>query len=187
MPLELVGTRLAETFVVATIALVFDTESGSTNRVAKMIAGAFPDGAVDLFSAAQLNADTLAPYSALVFGSPSMQHGRLADNWQFFVESDGIDLTGKTVALFGLGDQVGYPREFVDGLGVLYERVKELGATVVGSWPTEGYTFKSSRAMVDGQFVGLVIDEDNQADLTKPRIDAWVAAVRGPLASTGSP
>lgn len=159
------------------IGLIFDTETGNTNRVGVLISRAFPAGTVDVFSAAQLNAKLLANYSALILGTPSMDRGALADNWQLFVESDGLDFKGKTVALFGLGDQRNYPREFADGLFNLYQRVVELGATVVGFWPTTGYEYKASKADVGGQFVGLVIDQDNQPELTKTRIETWVKLV----------
>ena len=47
-----------------------------------------------------------------------------------------------------------------------------------GGTSTEGYTFESSRALRDGQFVGLVIDQENQARLTKSRIKDWVTDIR---------
>jgi flavodoxin I len=170
-----------------TIALIFDTEGGNTNRVAVLIARHFPKGTVDVYSAAQLNAALIARYTALIVGSPSMDGGALADNWQQFVEGAGagLDFTGKKVALFALGDQVGYPDAFVDGLGVLYETLLRVGATIVGTWPTEGYRYRHSRAEVDGQFVGLVIDQENQPELTDDRIARWTRALI-PVLSAGA-
>jgi hypothetical protein len=52
------------------------------------------------------------------------------------------------------------------------------GAEIVGGWPTEGYTFEQSAAVVDGRFVGLVIDQRTQGLLTEARLDAWVDQVR---------
>ena len=37
---------------------------------------------------------------------------------------DDLDLSGKKVAVFGLGDQEAYPDTFVDGLGILANKVK---------------------------------------------------------------
>ena len=93
-----------------------------------------------------------------------------------------MDLSGKTVALFGLGDAYGYSGEFVNALGTLYRKVVERGATVVGAWPTDGYDFEESNAVVDDQFVGLVIDEDNEADLSDDRVARWADSIRSALA-----
>ena len=51
-----------------------------------------------------------------------------------------MDFNGKTIALFGLGDQEGYGHEFVDGLGILFEKFEDLGASFIGEWPTDGYS-----------------------------------------------
>ena len=89
----------------------------------------------------------------------------------------GVDLSGKTVALLGLGDQSRYPERFASGLRDLYDFVISKGAAVVGQWPTEGYEFEQSRAVVDGQFVGLVLDLSNQSQLTEARLDAWLMQI----------
>ena len=48
------------------------------------------------------------------------------------------------------------------------------GATIVGYWPTEGYHFESSKALIDEKtFVGLCIDEDRQPELSSERVEKW--------------
>ena len=42
--------------------------------------------------------------------------------------------------------------------------------------------FEESTAVVDGQFVGLVIDEDNEADLSDDRVARWADTSRSALA-----
>ena len=64
----------------------------------------------------------------------------------------------------------------------LYQAVKKAGAKVVGSVAADDYTYEDSEAVEDGQFVGLALDEVNEADRTDGRIDAWVAAVKPALA-----
>jgi flavodoxin I len=76
-----------------------------------------------------------------------------------------------------LGDQDKYPDEFVDAMGILYEFFKARGANVVGAWPADDYDFISSKALVDGQFVGLVLDQENQKALTETRLDAWLKQI----------
>ncbi|HAG84604.1 MAG TPA: hypothetical protein DCL61_26490, partial [Cyanobacteria bacterium UBA12227] len=78
----------------------------------------------------------------------------------------------------GVGDQVGYPDTFQDAMGILEEKISELGGQTVGYWPTNGYEFNESKAIRDGNFVGLALDEDNQSDLTEERIEAWVAQLK---------
>ena len=92
---------------------------------------------------------------------------------------DDLDLSGKKVAVFGLGDQEAYPDTFVDGLGILANKVKERGGQLVGSWPLEGYEFNASLAVESDRFVGLVIDVDNQDDLTEERVKTWVNQIKG--------
>ena len=47
---------------------------------------------------------------------------------------------GKKVAIFGLGDQIRYPENFADGIGLLAEVFEEDEATLVGFTSSEGYT-----------------------------------------------
>lgn len=90
-----------------------------------------------------------------------------------------LDLSGKTVALFGLGDQDGYDDTFVDAMGILYEKSLALGANVIGAFDIDSdYDYESSAAVVDGKFVGLAIDEDNQEELSDKRISLWVSQIK---------
>ena len=56
----------------------------------------------------------------------------------------------------------------------LYEQFEHCNATLIGEWTTDGYDFKTSKAVVDEQFVGLVLDQENQKDLTADRLNAWL-------------
>lgn len=66
----------------------------------------------------------------------------------------------------------------MDALGILEEKISELGGATVGYWSTDGYDFSESRAVQNGKFVGLAIDEDNQPELTEKRIKAWAAQLK---------
>jgi flavodoxin II len=79
------------------------------------------------------------------------------------------------VALFGLGDQDGYPEWFQDALGYLARAVAARGARLVGLWPAAGYRFSQSRALTDdgSHFLGLALDEVSEFDLSEARIRAW--------------
>ena len=63
-------------------------------------------------------------------------------------------------------------------MGTVRNIIEPHGATIVGYWPTEGYTFEVSQALVDDStFVGLCIDEDRQPELTAQRVEKWVKQV----------
>tara|TARA_B100001758_G_scaffold57463_1_gene47522 strand:- start:205 stop:387 length:183 start_codon:yes stop_codon:yes gene_type:complete len=51
----------------------------------------------------------------------------------------------------------------------------EAGAQMCGTTSTDGYDFTDSRSVVDGQFLGLPIDEVNEAELTDTRVEKWCA------------
>ena len=172
----------------AKIGLYFGTDTGKTRKVAKMIGKKLQDEEL-LGKPVNVNratAEELAAYDFLILGTPTLGEGLLpglsadceSESWEEFLPNcDEIDFTGKTVAIFGLGDQVGYAGEFVDAMMELYEFVIERGAKVVGEWPTEGYEFDHSEAIKDGKFVGLALDLDNQAGLTEERLDVWLKQI----------
>ena len=85
---------------------------------------------------------------------------------------------GKTIAYFGTGDQVGYSDNFQDAMGMLEEKISSLGGKTVGYTSVDGYEFDESKALRDGKFCGLALDEDNQSELSDERIKAWTAQIK---------
>ncbi len=65
---------------------------------------------------------------------------------------------------------------------LLYKLFNQRGVEIIGPWPTSGYVFEQSMSEVNGQFVGLVLDNHTQALLTDDRIDHWLAKVTPALA-----
>jgi flavodoxin I len=120
----------------------------------------------------------LEKYPYLILGTPTWGIGEMQDDWEDF--SDILaqtDLKGKKIALFGLGDQDTYPDSFADGVGMLYEKIKDK-SLIVGKWPKNGYVFFESEAFRDNSFVGLILDQENQADKTNERLEKWVELIR---------
>ena len=166
----------------AKIGLFYDTDTGNTRKVAKMINKKFDDGDIDMKNITKLEPADFDKYTAFIIGTPTLGEGELPDNWnEFLPQLDGLDFTGKTIAMFGLGDQDEYGHEFVDGLGILYDKFESLGASFIGFWPTEGYEYGYSAGERNGEFVGLVLDQDNQSDLTAERVETWIAQVKPAL------
>jgi flavodoxin I len=162
------------------IGLFFGTQTGNTETIADIIQAEFGgDGVVNLHDIADASPDDFADYPCLIIGCPTWNIGELQSDWEgFFDDLDEIDFSGKQVAYFGAGDQVGYADNFQDAMGILAEKITSLGATTVGHWPTDGYDFEDSKAVQNGKFVGLALDEDNQPELTSDRIKTWVAQLK---------
>lgn len=147
-----------------------------TEGVAHTIAQKLGIAPTDVHDAARLSAELLDNYEALILGSSTWGCGELQDDWYDAVKVlKSANLTGKTIALFGCGDSESYPDTFCDAMGLLYDELKETGCRFTGNHvATDGYSFSSSVSVVDGEFVGLALDETNEADKTADRIEAWV-------------
>lgn len=166
----------------AKIGLFYGTDTGNTRKVAKLIAKQFDEDVVKLYNVVKCSPEDFAEYDSLIIGTPTLGDGELENSWaDMLPKLKDIDLTGKKVAIYGLGDQEGYPDEFVDAMIFLYKTFQKQGATIIGEWPTDGYEFDKSKAVIDGQFLGLVIDQDNQKDLTKERVAEWIEQIRAEL------
>ena len=154
------------------------TESGNTKAVTDALAKLLKVPSNDVINVADASIEILNKYDRLIFGTSSWGIGGAHYDWENFVDllSD-VDYKGKKVAMFGLGDQKKYPESFVDGMGLIYCR---LGAKdcVVGFTSVEGYDYYFSMAEREGRFVGLVLDDDTQPELTIPRIEAWVGQLK---------
>lgn len=162
------------------VAIVYGSSTLNTQFAAERVLAAFGSDDVALHNVTEISVDLLRRYTGFVFVTSTWGAGDLQDDWEvFFPSLDAFDFSGRTVALVGLGDQENYPDQFCDSIRLLYDKVIERGGRIVGGTATEGYTFKVSRSIVDGRFVGLVIDEDNQADKTDERIRKWVKSIRG--------
>ncbi len=162
------------------IGIFYGSDTGNTEDAANKIAAAFGEDNVELHDMSDVSASDFEQYDFMIIGTSTWYDGELQGDWEdFFDELDDIDFSGKTVALFGLGDQETYGDYFCDGVGIIYEKVVERGAKVVGEWSTDGYEFDESKAEKDGKFVGLTLDEDNQSDESDDRIEKWVEQIKG--------
>ena len=124
----------------------------------------------------ELSDEDWRDHDFFILGVPTWYYGELQSDWEaYFEHFKTLDFKGKTVALFGLGDQWGYDEWFIDGVGILAEALLENGAEIICPWPTTGYDFLKSRALKnEGEFYGLALDEDNQYELTQSRCETWV-------------
>jgi flavodoxin I len=161
---------------VSTIGLFFGSDEGNTERVAALIQQRLGISSADVHDIADVTQVDFTVYEQMILGIPTWDFGQIQSDWEEFWEDlQLIDFNGKTVALFGLGDQFGYGDYFLDAMGMLHDVIVANGARIVGHWSTEGYEYDASKAEVAGQslFVGLAIDEDQQEELTEYRVDQW--------------
>lgn len=160
--------------------VIYGSSTGTCEDLAGRIAQKL--GIDDVVAVADVTADQIAEYDNLILGTSTWGFGELQDDWYDGLDLlKGADLAGKTIALFGCGDCGSYSDSFCGALGELYNGLAESGATFVGQVATDGYDFTDSAAVVDGNFVGLALDEVNESDKTDERIDAWVEAISASL------
>ncbi|AIN46992.1 flavodoxin FldA [Candidatus Palibaumannia cicadellinicola] len=164
----------------ARVGIFFGSDTGNTENVAQMIQKQFGTDIADLFDIARSNQEDLEQYELLLFGISTWYYGEAQCDWDDFLPTmKKIDFSGKSVALFGCGDQEDYTEYFCDALGILRDIIEPHGATLVGSWSTASYHFQASKALAnDDHFIGLAIDEDRQPELTTDRVTSWVKQVR---------
>jgi flavodoxin I len=161
-------------------ALFYASSTGNSEEIANKIAEEL--GGIEVFNLSSADVNKINNYDKVILGGSTWGDGELNDDWEdAFDNFKGIDLSNKTIALFGLGDQESYSDEFCNALGIIYEYVSKTGANIIGFTSTDGYDHEDSEAEIDGKFVGLVIDEDNQDDLTDERISSWVEEIKSDI------
>ncbi|MBB6522367.1 flavodoxin FldB [Pseudoteredinibacter isoporae] len=161
------------------IALFYGSSTCYTEIAAEKIQNELQDkhqATVTLFNIADEDIGEAQHYEFLLFGIPTWDYGELQEDWEDNWDAiDDIHFSGKKVAIFGLGDQVGYPEWFLDAMGYLHDKVASLGAKMCGYWPNQGYNFEASTALNEDEtlFNGLALDEENEFDLSEERIAKW--------------
>lgn len=158
------------------VAIIYGTSTGTTKDVANKIQKALGTG--EIIEVEKLNLDDVKSYDFLILGASTTGYGELQDDWDTILPKfSELDFSGKKIALFGLGDSSSYSDTFANAMGVIYDALKDR-AEIVGLVSTDGYTFDDSAAVVDGNFVGLAIDDDNEYDQTDARIASWVTELK---------
>lgn len=173
------------------IGLFFGSNTGNTRRIAKAIKKRHDDAVMaEALNVHKATPELFASYDYLILGTPTLGDGLLPglaadcqnESWaEFLPRIAHLNFSGKTIALFGLGDQDKYGEHFLDGMGELHDFFSARGARLVGAWPCDGYDFVASRAEREGRFVGLALDQDNQRMLTDDRLETWLRLIAGEM------
>ena len=159
----------------------YSTSTGNTETVGQYIADA---ASVSLEEIGDASEGEVKGYDSLIVGAPTWHTGadeqRSGTSWDDFLYDTlpNIDLEGKNVAVFGMGDQQGYGDNYCDAAGELYDLFSAKGCKMFGLTSTDNYVHTDSKAERDGKFVGLMLDEDNQYDLSEERCNTWVEQLK---------
>lgn len=160
------------------IGLFYGSDTGFTELVTNMITEEFnlvAPGVITAHNIAETPVTKLLDYDYLIVGCPTWDIGQLQADWdRVYLELDEIDLAGKKVAVFGLGDQYGYPDSFCDAIGILARKLAERGAALSGFTSADGFEFTYSRGVEDGMFMGLALDDENESERTPDRVSEWI-------------
>lgn len=158
-------------------AIFFASSTGNSEEIASKISSKL-DG-IEVFDLAGTKIDKINNYDKIILGGSTWGDGELNDDWEdAWADFCKLDLSNKTIALFGLGDQESYSDEFCSALGIIYEQINSMGAKIIGFTSIKGYYHDSSKAQLEDKFVGLILDEDNQSDLTDERIENWTNEIK---------
>ncbi|KUE78816.1 flavodoxin FldB [Aeromonas schubertii] len=168
------------------IGLFYGSTTCYTEMVAEKIRDLIGPELVDIHNIKDVPLTRMRDYEVLILGISTWDFGELQEDWEsHWDEIHTLPLDGQIIALFGLGDQLGYGEWFQDALGMLHDALITKPVTLVGYWPNEGYEFDASKALIDDgrHFVGLALDEANQYDRTDQRIGQWVEQILGEIES----
>lgn len=156
--------------------IFYSFNSTKTAKAAEKIIEEFgPDYTISPVNAEELTEELFLSFTNLILGVPTWFDGELPNYWDEFIPAiEDLNLKGKTIAIYGLGNQAEYPENFGDAVGIMAELVQERGANLVGFTSIDGYTYESSRAEKNGTFMGLILDQETQPRLSKERIAHWV-------------
>lgn len=162
------------------IAIFYGSSTGNTENVAKQMKEEL--GADHMKNVAEAHQLDFTACEIMILGIPTWHIGELQDDWAAILPDVAKNTyAGKKIAMFGLGDAKGYPDTYVDAMAELLAPFEKGGAKLFGLWPTDGYDFKKSKALRDGKFMGLVIDVENQDNLSDKRIKAWTKQIKSEL------
>ncbi|MGO2333101.1 flavodoxin FldB [Pseudoalteromonas sp. MIP2626] len=163
------------------IGLFFGSTTCYTEMAAEKIRDIIGADIVTLHNIKDEQLKNAEQYDFIIFGISTWDFGEIQEDWESkWDDIADVNLNGKTIALFGMGDQQGYGQWFQDALGMLHDEISPQTFTQLGFWPNDNsYEFEASKALTeDGtHFVGLALDEDSQYELSDERIATWVEQV----------
>ncbi|PID94323.1 MAG: flavodoxin [Bacteroidetes bacterium] len=162
--------------------ILYWPEGGDTDCCAHKIFDTLTAEKATIHSLEEIEVSIVKDYDQIIVGGSTIGANNWKDaqkdnEWVHFLRKcreEQVNLEGKKVAIFGLGDQILYPNHFVDDMADIYHALVAFGAKVVGEWPAEAYRFSASKALINNKFLGLALDETNESEKSDERITKWL-------------
>lgn len=157
------------------IGLFYGSTTGYGEDIREKIEKLYPKKYFKKFNVEEIsNFEYIKDYDYIIFLTSTWGRGEVqSDMYKFMTKLDKNTLRNKRIGIIGLGNQEEYGRTFANSIEYIHNNVREYG-NVVGYTKTEGYNFISSKSLINGDFMGLVIDEINQEDKTEERLLSWL-------------
>ena len=162
------------------VVILYWAKGGNVEKAANVVYGKLGSEMADIYDLESFDLSRLHQYELAILGGSTVG----ADNWEdatndnmwnwFFRNIEGKDLSDLTFAAFGLGNQMLYPDNFVDALGIFHDEIAKTNARIIGRWPVTGYRFTNSEGAQKDEFYGLALDEDTEHELTDERVTRWL-------------
>ena len=106
------------------IGLFYGSTTCYTEMVAEKIQALIGPEYVALHNLKDTPLTAMADYDILILGLSTWDFGEIQEDWEaHWPEINQVDLSGKTIALYGMGDQLGYAEWFQDALGMLHHEI----------------------------------------------------------------
>src|SRR5690554_2565060 len=106
------------------IGLFYGSTTCFTEIAAEKIQSQFATGEVELFNIKDTPLKQAESFDVIIFGLSTWDFGEIQEDWEgHWQDIAHLQLNGKVVALFGMGDQVGYTDWFQDALGLLHDEL----------------------------------------------------------------
>lgn len=158
------------------VGFIYGSDTGVTEEITNDLAGKIDAENVEVIEVCNVDEADFTRFDLLIIGLSTWYDGDLQSDWEdYFDTFKTIDFTDQVIAIYGLGDQLGYDDYFVDGIGILAEVILENGGKIIGNWPTDDYDFSESKGLIDDDtFYGLALDEDNESHKTPERLEKWL-------------
>jgi flavodoxin I len=161
------------------IGLFYSFKTNKTAQIGKKIESYFDKSEIDVIDAEDVGEESFLAYDNLILGCPTWFDGELPRYWDEFIPAiEDMKLKGKKVAVYGNGDQKGYPENFCDAVGLMAEIIENQKGEIVGFTSTEGYNFEGSKAQRGNMFCGLALDFENQAKQNTKRVEEWCTQLK---------
>ena len=164
------------------IGVIYGSTTGTCENIAHKVAKQLNIEPSNIIDVADVTIEQLNSYDVLLLGSSTWGLGELQDDWYDGINKlKAVNLNGKHIGFFGCGDSYSYADTFCDAIGLIYNEIADSGCNIVGKFPIRGYSYDNSVAEIDGELIGVAIDDVNEDNMTDERIVAWLELVKSKI------